>query len=177
MLHFYDLSAWVGCWSSVSVRRISNSFLNVSFWIHIFCGYWAGWDPVNRFKHTSWMAEVTPTVRPKSVRNHCVIEVFGGVFMLYLNFFIFWWHSGFYHGIDSDLFLFVFKVQFSIYLNHKSSRVIRTRAIPAHYSSYVVQNSYTYRHKSSYLAFNSYILVQMSPFVERMSYIDRRDFV
>ena len=28
------------------------------------------------------MNAVTPTDRPKSVRNRCVIEVFGGVFML-----------------------------------------------------------------------------------------------
>ena len=35
-----------------------------------------GWHPVNRFNHTSWVAVVTPTDRPKSVRNRCVIEVF-----------------------------------------------------------------------------------------------------
>ena len=28
------------------------------------------------------MTDVTPTDRPKSVRNSCVIKVFGGVFML-----------------------------------------------------------------------------------------------
>ena len=38
--------------------------------------------PVNRFNHTSWMVVVTPTDRPKSVRNRYVIEVFGGVFVL-----------------------------------------------------------------------------------------------
>ena len=32
--------------------------------------------PVN---HTSWVAIVTPTDRPKSVRNRCVIELFCGV--------------------------------------------------------------------------------------------------
>ena len=31
--------------------------------------------PVNRFNHTSRMDVVTPTDRPKSVRNRCVIEV------------------------------------------------------------------------------------------------------
>ena len=40
-----------------------------------------GWDPVNRFNHTSWVVIVTPTDRPKSVRNRCVIDVFGGVFV------------------------------------------------------------------------------------------------
>ena len=32
--------------------------------------------PVNKVNHTSWLAEVTPTDRPKSVRNRCVIELF-----------------------------------------------------------------------------------------------------
>ena len=36
----------------------------------------------NRFNHHSRVAVVTPTDRPKSVRNHCVIEVFGGVGVL-----------------------------------------------------------------------------------------------
>ena len=34
---------------------------------------------------------VTPTDRPKSVRNRCVIKVFGGVFMLSRCFWIFLW--------------------------------------------------------------------------------------
>ena len=37
--------------------------------------------PVN---HTSWVAVVTPTDRPKSVRNRCVIELFVALFMLSL---------------------------------------------------------------------------------------------
>ena len=32
--------------------------------------------PVNQVNHTSWVAVVTPTDRPKSVRNRCVIELF-----------------------------------------------------------------------------------------------------
>ena len=35
--------------------------------------------PVNQNNHTSWVAIVTPTYRPKSVRNRCVIEIFCGV--------------------------------------------------------------------------------------------------
>ena len=38
-------------------------------------GRWAR-KPVN---HTSWVALVTPTDRPKSVRNRCLIELFYGV--------------------------------------------------------------------------------------------------
>ena len=47
-----------------------------------FCGQWEGWVPVNQFNNTSWMTVVTPTDHPKSVRNQCVIEVFGGDFVL-----------------------------------------------------------------------------------------------
>ena len=51
-------------------RRVSGfpfeSIITVSYW----------------FNHTSGVTAVTPTDRPKSVRNRCVIEVFGGVFML-----------------------------------------------------------------------------------------------
>ena len=35
--------------------------------------------PVNQVYHTSWEAVVTPTDRPKSVRNRCVIEHYCGV--------------------------------------------------------------------------------------------------
>ena len=35
--------------------------------------------PVNQVNHTSWVAVVTPTDRPKSVRNRCLIEFFCGV--------------------------------------------------------------------------------------------------
>ena len=37
---------------------------------------------LNRFHHTSWVAVVTLTDRPKSVHTRCVIEVFVGVFVL-----------------------------------------------------------------------------------------------
>ena len=35
--------------------------------------------PVDQVNHTSWVAVVTPTDRPKSVRNYYVIEHFCGV--------------------------------------------------------------------------------------------------
>ena len=43
-------------------------------------GRWAR-KPVN---HTSWMAVVTPTDRPKSVRNRCLIELLVALFVLSL---------------------------------------------------------------------------------------------
>ena len=36
--------------------------------------------PVNQVNHTSWVVIVTPTDRPRSVRNRSVIELFCGVF-------------------------------------------------------------------------------------------------
>ena len=47
-----------------------------------------GWVPVKRFHHTSWVAVVTPSDCPKSVRNRFVIEVFRGVFVLSRSFFL-----------------------------------------------------------------------------------------
>ena len=35
---------------------------------------------INRFNHTSWVAVITQTDRPKSVCSH-VIVVFGGIFV------------------------------------------------------------------------------------------------
>ena len=64
-------------------------------------------DPAlgNRFNHTSLVAVVTQTDRPKSVHNRCVIEVFGGVFCVAL-FGFFCVCRGFCHRTESDLFLF-----------------------------------------------------------------------
>ena len=53
--------------------------------LHIQCplfSKWEGWDPVNRLNHTSWVAIVILIDRPKLVRNRCVMEIFGGVFVL-----------------------------------------------------------------------------------------------
>ena len=40
--------------------------------------------PINQVNHTSWVTEVTPTDRPKSVRNRYVIELFVALFVLSL---------------------------------------------------------------------------------------------
>ena len=40
--------------------------------------------PVNQVNHTSWVAVVIPTDRPKSVHNRCVIELFVVLFVLSL---------------------------------------------------------------------------------------------
>ena len=55
------------------------------------------------------MTAVTPTDRPKSVRNLCVIEVFDGVlFVVMLLFGFFCGCRGFCHKTESDLCLFLF---------------------------------------------------------------------
>ena len=56
------------------------------------------------------MTVVTPTDRPKSVRNRCLIEVFGGVFVLSFGFRIFCWYRGFCHRTESDRLLLLFMV-------------------------------------------------------------------
>ena len=55
---------------------------SVSFLLNIFSGLLESWDTVNRFYNTSLVAVLTPTYRHTSVRHRCVIEVFGGVFVL-----------------------------------------------------------------------------------------------
>ena len=83
-------------------------FKCVSFWLHGCCGAWEG-GPVNQVNHTSWVAVVTPTDRPKSVRNCCLIELFCGVVcVVTLPFWHFCWCWGFCHRTGSDLLLFVF---------------------------------------------------------------------
>ena len=84
-------------------------FKCVSFWLHGCCGWWNGSALVNRFNHTSGVDDATPTDRPKSVGNRCVIEVFDGVFffVVALLFGFFWGWRGFCHRTESDLFLFL----------------------------------------------------------------------
>ena len=40
--------------------------------------------PAKKVNHTSWMTIVTPTDRPKSVRNRSVIELFYGVLCVFI---------------------------------------------------------------------------------------------
>ena len=82
-------------------------FKCVFFWLHGCCGKWEG-GPVNQVNHTSWVAVVTLTDRPKSVRNCCLIELFCGVFcVVTMPFLHFCWCRGFCHRTGSDLLLFV----------------------------------------------------------------------
>ena len=105
--HFDDLSALVGRWSSVSIMRMIYKILNL--FPFDYTALAVSGKVVNRFNHTSGVTAVTPTDRPKSVRNRCAIEVFGGVFyVVTLLFGFFCGCRGFCHRTESDLFLFLF---------------------------------------------------------------------
>ena len=66
--------------------------------------------PVNQVNQTSLVAVVTPTDRPKSVRNRYIIELLCGVVcVVALPFWHFCWCRGFCHRTESDLFLFLVK--------------------------------------------------------------------
>ena len=81
---FYDLSAWGGCWFVVYIRRFIYKFLNVCPFDYTAVAGSRKVGPVNQVNFTSWVAVVTPTDRPKSVRNRCVIELFVALFVLSL---------------------------------------------------------------------------------------------
>ena len=81
-IDFYNLSAWYGCWFGVYIRIFIYKFLNVcpfDYTAVAGSGKALAGKPVN---HTSLMTVATPSDRPKSVRNRCVIELFGDVFVL-----------------------------------------------------------------------------------------------
>ena len=107
-IDFYDLSAWGGCWFDVYIRRFIYNFLNVCPFDYTAVAGSGKVGPVNQVNHTSWVAVVTPTDRPKSVRNRCLIELFCGVVcVVTLPFWHFRGCRGFCHRTESDLLLFV----------------------------------------------------------------------
>ena len=79
-----DLSAWGGCWFVVYIRRFIYKFSNVCTFDYIAVAESWKVGPVNKVNHTSWVAVVTPTNRPKSVRNRYVIKLFVALFVLSL---------------------------------------------------------------------------------------------
>ena len=72
---------WINPAEATFVMRVLPRDLRIYDRLIVWC--FEGWVPVNRFNKTSWMTVIAPTGHlPKSVRNRCVIEVFGGVFVL-----------------------------------------------------------------------------------------------
>ena len=93
---FYGLSALVGCWSLVFIRRsIYNFFFNVCTFDYTVVVNFNGKVGIRKLiNHTHRVAIVTPTDRPisnkfvckrtlfsKLIHNLFVIEDFGGVFV------------------------------------------------------------------------------------------------
>ena len=83
-IDFYDLSAWSGCWFDVYIRRFIYKILNVYPFDYTAVAGSGKIGTVNQVNHTSWVAVVTPTDRPKSVRNRCLIDFFVALFVLSL---------------------------------------------------------------------------------------------
>ena len=71
-IDFYYLSS--GCWFVVYIRRFIYKFLNVCPFDYTAVAVSGKVGPVNQVNHTIWVAVVTPTDRPKPVRDRCVIE-------------------------------------------------------------------------------------------------------
>ena len=70
-----------------------DTFTNGVLLITQLLGIMKSRKPVN---HTSWMVAFTPANRPKTVRNHYVIGVFGGNILLPLSFLEFSVGKGFF---------------------------------------------------------------------------------
>ena len=73
--NFNGLSALVGCWLSVFIRRMIYKFLNVCPFDYTAFAVSCKVGSSKPFNHTGWVAVVTPSDRRKSVQNRCVIEV------------------------------------------------------------------------------------------------------
>ena len=129
-------------------------------WLHYFCGEWEGWALVNWFNHTSWVTAVTPTDRPKSVRNSCVIKVFGGVFMLSRCF------------LDCSMGVGVFVTglsQISSFFSSTSwwvSLLIHHRPSRAHVVEFYCRNYQNYKHPWKGIIFRTSVRCTASYFVE-----------
>ena len=112
--------------------------------------------PVNQVNHTSWVAVVTPTERPKSVRDRCLIELFCGVVCAFTLPF---WHFrgcwGFCHRTESDLLLFVFK-----FCLHASKLVIVSFFVSDH--RFCARFAAILCRKKKNLCTNNFSLLQLS---------------
>ena len=83
-IDFYDLSARGGCWFVVYIRRFIYKFLNVCPFDYTAVAGSGKVGPVDQVNHTSWVAVVNRTDRPKSGGNRCVIDFFVALFVLSL---------------------------------------------------------------------------------------------
>ena len=79
----YGLSALVGCWYSIFIRRIVYKFLNACpFDYTAFAVSWKVEILLSGLTTPVGWLSLPPTDRPKSIRKRCVIEVVGAVCLL-----------------------------------------------------------------------------------------------
>ena len=113
---FMTSPLWMAVGFVVYIRRFIYKLFNVCPFDYTAVAGSGKVGLVNQVNHISWVAVVTPTDRPKSVRNCCVIDLFSGVLcVVTLPFWHFCWCRGFCHMTESDLFLFLFKGYVSMY--------------------------------------------------------------
>ena len=103
---------------------------------------------MDRFNHTSWVYIVTRTDRPKSVRNRCVIEVFGGVIVVSL------WSLDFSVGVgafvielsqSSSLFSLVFDIEIFLQSRRRLYNVTTSDFLKGKKVSIIVHSKRTYK--------------------------------
>ena len=78
--HLVWFNRLTGSQSSTNRKTCVIQFLNVCLFDNTAVEGSGMVGPVNQDDHTSWVAIVTPTDRPKSVHNRSVIEIFCCVF-------------------------------------------------------------------------------------------------
>ena len=69
--------------------------------------------PVTPSNPSSWVAVVTPTDRPKSVRNRCVIELFVALFVLSHCPFVISVGVGFFIGMSQITSFFTYRILYA----------------------------------------------------------------
>ena len=93
----------------IPICYIKETFRNESIFLNVgifdYTAFAVSWK--DGYPLTGSTTPVTPIDRPKSARNRCVIEVFGGVFVLSIGFRILCWYRGVCHRSESDLLLFL----------------------------------------------------------------------
>ena len=140
---FDDLSAWAGCWFVVYIRGFIDKFLNACPFDYTAVAEIGKVGPVNLL--TKPVAVVTPTARPKSVRNRCGIELFCGVVcVVTLPFWHFCWCRRFCYRTESDLFIFFIPHECATSVPYYIARTLNARIFEFVWATVYLQFQYKY---------------------------------